>query len=235
VNSTWSNNGTDYIQVIGIGLNVSNAHPTTSLNSLLNSSPYSSPGLGGTQTARLRDFDLPRLLARILTTFEDVYSAFLHHGFASELQTKVPDMQKLSNDPYKDRAEKSLEDRYYTHWLHTNQLVTLVDPDALAIDGHTKDGGGGEANTRAETLQIKARILGVTPDLGCLIAEEEKPGLEVFEGDLDGGLDGGLGGGFDGGFDGQSDPREGLGKRRWYLEPDGNSFDFWKGLISRKA
>ena len=118
------------------------------------------------------------------------------------------------------QVEKSLEDRYYTHWLHTNQLVTLVDPD-FRTDKPRKDGGEIEAS--AEKPAIKARIIGVTPDLGCLIAEEESDDeikQEIFEGGLDGP---------------SGERQQASTKRTWYLEPDGNSFDFWSGLISRKA
>jgi biotin---protein ligase len=67
-----------------------------------------------------------KLLARILTTFSALYARFRAHGFSDEL-----------------------EELYYSHWLHTDQIVTLEM----------------EGNARA-------RIKGITRDWGLLIAEE---------------------------------------------------------------
>ncbi|KAK3332225.1 biotin-protein ligase [Cercophora scortea] len=74
----------------------------------------------------LAPFRLERLLARILTRLEALYGEFCHTGFS-----------------------RDLEERYYKHWLHTNQIVTL------------------EAEAG-----VKARVLGITRDWGMLKAEE---------------------------------------------------------------
>ncbi|PHH77737.1 hypothetical protein CDD80_251 [Ophiocordyceps camponoti-rufipedis] len=66
------------------------------------------------------------LLARILTRLEAVHAEFLRHGFSEEL-----------------------ERRYYRHWLHTGQAISLE-----------AEGG------------IRARVLGITRDWGMLRAEE---------------------------------------------------------------
>lgn len=66
------------------------------------------------------------LLARVLTRLEAVYAQFLREGFS-----------------------RDLEGRYYRHWLHTGQLVTLE-----------AEGG------------IKARVIGITHDWGLLKVEE---------------------------------------------------------------
>ncbi|KAK5654671.1 hypothetical protein OQA88_6994 [Cercophora sp. LCS_1] len=71
-------------------------------------------------------FQTERLLARILTRFEVMYAQFLRNGF-----------------------NRDLEERYYRHWLHTDQLVTLE-----------AEGG------------VKARVKGITRDWGMLLAEE---------------------------------------------------------------
>lgn len=71
-------------------------------------------------------FQIERLLARILTRFEVLYAEFLRNGFS-----------------------RNLEERYYRHWLHTDQLVTLET-----------EGG------------VKARVKGITRDWGMLLAEE---------------------------------------------------------------
>ncbi|KAK3994521.1 biotin--protein ligase [Cladorrhinum sp. PSN332] len=75
---------------------------------------------------KLGEFRIERLLARILTRLEVLYNEFCRDGFSKEL-----------------------EERYYTHWLHTNQIVTLE-----------AEGG------------VKARVLGITRDWGMLKAEE---------------------------------------------------------------
>ena len=100
----------EYISVVGVGLNATNASPTTSLNALNPPTP----------------FTLEKLLASILTTFSDLYTRFIHTGF----------------DEY-------LEDLYYKHWLHTNQIVTLENE-----------------------VGMRVRIKGITRDWGLLLAEE---------------------------------------------------------------
>lgn len=86
VNSSYSSGA--YNLVVGIGLNTTNAAPTTSLNALL--PPNATP------------FTLEKLLARILTKFETIYTNFCRTGF-----------------------DKNLETLYYKHWLHSDQIVTL--------------------------------------------------------------------------------------------------------------
>jgi biotin--protein ligase len=66
------------------------------------------------------------LLARVLTRLEAVYAQFIREGFS-----------------------RDLEGRYYRHWLHTGQLVTLE-----------AEGG------------VKARVIGITHDWGLLKVEE---------------------------------------------------------------
>ena len=66
------------------------------------------------------------LLARILTRLESIHRQFLREGFSSDLET-----------------------RYYRHWLHTGQAVTLE-----------------------EEAGAKARVLGITRDWGMLRVEE---------------------------------------------------------------
>ncbi|KAI5464849.1 biotin-protein ligase [Mariannaea sp. PMI_226] len=76
--------------------------------------------------AGVPDLHLETLLARILTRLEAIHKQFLREGFS-----------------------RDLEGRYYRHWLHTGQAVTLE-----------AEGG------------VKARILGITNDWGMLRAEE---------------------------------------------------------------
>lgn len=110
VNSSYTSGS--YNLVVGIGLNTTNASPTTSLNALL--------------PASLAPFTLEKLLARILTKFETLYRSFCRNSFS-----------------------KQLEETYYKHWLHTDQIVTLE-----------AEGG------------VRARILGITRDWGLLRVEE---------------------------------------------------------------
>lgn len=72
------------------------------------------------------ELHLETLLARVLTRLEAIYAQFLREGFS-----------------------RDLEARYYRHWLHTGQAVTLE-----------AEGG------------VKARVLGITRDWGMLRAEE---------------------------------------------------------------
>lgn len=73
VNSSYS--GSDYHLVVGIGLNLSNAAPTTSLNALVAASHR-----------KLEPLQTEKLLARILTTFESVYCTFCQQGWTRALE-----------------------------------------------------------------------------------------------------------------------------------------------------
>lgn len=73
--------------------------------------------------------------------------------------------------------------QYYRYWLHTGQIVTLVDH-----------------------FNARAKITGITDDYGLLIAKELVPGSDSqFTGTI------------------------------YHLQPDGNTFDIFRGLISKKA
>jgi biotin--protein ligase len=104
---------------------MANSAPTASLNSLLPSN--------------LAPFTPEKLLARIVTKFESIYTSFCRTGF-----------------------DKSLEELYYKHWLHTNQIVTLEQEEGARV-----------------------RIRGITTDWGLLRAEElgweDRPTGKVFE------------------------------------------------------
>ena len=121
VNSHY--NASEFLAVVGIGLNTTNAAPTTSLNALKPPAP----------------FTLEKLLARVLVTFADLYKGFCLTGF-----------------------NRRLEDMYYKHWLHSDQVVTLEN-----------EGG------------VRARIKGITTDWGLLVAEElgweDKPTGKKFQ------------------------------------------------------
>ncbi|ESZ97935.1 putative biotin apo-protein ligase [Sclerotinia borealis F-4128] len=123
VNSSYSSG--NYNLVVGIGLNTTNAAPTTSLNALL--PPHLAP------------FSLEKLLARFLTKFENIYKTFCRNGF-----------------------DAKLEEVYYKHWLHTDQIVTLET-----------EGGA------------RAIIRGITTNWGLLRAEElgweDRPTGKVWE------------------------------------------------------
>lgn len=146
VNSHY--NTKEYIAVCGCGINTANAAPTTSLNQLI-------PHL---RVKGLPPFTVEKLLARILTCFEELYATFLITGF-----------------------DEDMEQLYYRDWLHMDQIVTL----------------------EAESGQ-RAQIRGVTRDYGLLIAEEL----------------------------GWQDRPTG---KRFELQSDSNSFDFFKGLVKRKT
>ena len=119
VNSHYTDS--KFHSVIGIGLNTTNTLPTTSLSAL--------------RPPHLPAFTLEKLLARILTTFSDMYSRFKVTGF-----------------------DKYFEDMYYRHWLHTDQIVTLETEGGIKarIKGITRDWG----LLRAEELGWEDRETG---------------------------------------------------------------------------
>ena len=130
VNSHY--NAEEYIAVCGIGLNTANAAPTTSLNQLVPSLPRKG----------LQPFTLEKLLARILTTFEDLYTRFLRDGF-----------------------DRHLEELYYKDWLHMDQIVTLETEGGVRarIKGITRDFGllmaeelGWEDRSTGKTITLMA-------------------------------------------------------------------------------
>jgi len=101
---------------VGIGLNATNASPTTSLNALAAS-------LSTSTGKSLQPITLEKLLARILTVFEELYIRFLRTGF-----------------------DRVFEDMYYADWLHMHQVVTLEDEGTAGgararIKGITRDYG----------------------------------------------------------------------------------------------
>ncbi|KKK17570.1 hypothetical protein ARAM_006637 [Aspergillus rambellii] len=108
VNSQYSSN--EYTSVVGIGINATNASPTTSLTALANR-------FVGRNAASIT---LEKLLARILTVFEDLYVRFLRTGF-----------------------DRVFEEMYYDAWLHSNQIVTLEAEGGIRarIKGVTRDYG----------------------------------------------------------------------------------------------
>ncbi|KAI5238701.1 biotin holocarboxylase synthetase [Aureobasidium subglaciale] len=67
INSSYS--GGDYTLICGIGINVTNTAPTTSLNALCHA-------------ANLAPIQLEKLLASILVNFESLYLRFCHGGFS---------------------------------------------------------------------------------------------------------------------------------------------------------
>ncbi|KAJ5368441.1 uncharacterized protein N7496_008201 [Penicillium cataractarum] len=111
INSHFMSN--EYISVVGIGINATNASPTTALTAL--AAKYASPG-----AAAASPITLEKLLARILTTFEDLYTRFLRTGF-----------------------DRGFEAMYYEDWLHMHQIVTLEEEGGARarIQGITRDYG----------------------------------------------------------------------------------------------
>jgi len=105
VNSSYA--GGDYTLVVGVGLNTNNTAPSVSLSQLA-------------ANAGLPAFTLEKLLASVLTQFEELYTKFCRTGF-----------------------DAKLESFYYDSWLHTDQIVTLeAEGGAKArIKGITRDWG----------------------------------------------------------------------------------------------
>jgi biotin--protein ligase len=104
VNSSYSSG--NYNLVVGIGINATHAAPTTSLNAL--------------RQPNLPPYTVEKLLARILTRFEDIYAKFCQTGF-----------------------DKTLEETYYKLWLHSDQIITLEAEGGVRarVLGITRDWG----------------------------------------------------------------------------------------------
>lgn len=104
VNSSYSSGS--YNLVVGCGINTANAAPTTSVNAL--------------RPQHLPPYTIEKLLARILTKFEDIYTHFCRAGF-----------------------DKRLEETYYKLWLHSDQIVTLEAEGGVRakVLGITRDWG----------------------------------------------------------------------------------------------
>ena len=111
VNSHY--NSKEYIAVCGAGINVSNTSPTVSLNDLI-------PLLPSAYRDRAAPFQLEKLLASILVSFESLYEQFMVTGFDS-----------------------IMESVYYKDWLHMEQIVTIESEGGVRarIKGITRDYG----------------------------------------------------------------------------------------------
>lgn len=105
-----------FLLVVGVGLNTTNAAPTTSLNHLLAAVNVQRAQQG---RAGLAPYEAEPLLARILARFEEMYALFCERGFAPFMAP------------------------YYEHWLHSGQVVTLeMEGGARArVRGITSDFG----------------------------------------------------------------------------------------------
>lgn len=105
--------GGDYHAVVGIGLNVSNPAPTTSLNALVQR-------LNAAGKTRLEPYTPERLLARIMSSFGRLYARFKTVGFTGEV-----------------------EGLYQRYWLHGGQVVTLEEEGGVKarVKGVTRDWG----------------------------------------------------------------------------------------------
>ncbi|CAI6340416.1 unnamed protein product [Periconia digitata] len=118
VNSSYS--GAEYNVVCGIGLNLDNPLPTTSLNSLLPS--LSSSSVATESESTLKPLTHEKLLASILACFEELYRDFCRLGWSKEM-----------------------EEEYYACWLHSGQIVDLETDEASGmrarIKGITRDWG----------------------------------------------------------------------------------------------
>ena len=105
VNSSYA--GGDYTLVVGIGMNVNNTAPSVSLSQIA-------------KKANLAPFTLEKLLASIITHFEEIYTRFCRTGF-----------------------DAKFESTYYDSWLHSDQVVTLEAEGGVKarIKGITRDWG----------------------------------------------------------------------------------------------
>ncbi|KAI9846795.1 MAG: biotin holocarboxylase synthetase [Sclerophora amabilis] len=103
--------------------------------------PAPTTSLNALLPSHLAPFTLEKLLARILVSFEALYYRFVRKGFSTDLQAM-----------------------YYSHWLHTDQIIT-IDPSTTTTRTAT-------TATAASTAPTRACIKGITTDWGLLRAEE---------------------------------------------------------------
>ncbi|ODV85612.1 hypothetical protein CANARDRAFT_28374 [[Candida] arabinofermentans NRRL YB-2248] len=113
VNTNIFNN--EYYLVVGSGLNLSNAAPTTSINLFIEeyNKYYASQG------KRLDPISAEKLVANYLVIFNSMYNKFKTQGF----------------EPFFDL--------YYKRWLHQDQIVHIKDKGSFRakVTGITKDWG----------------------------------------------------------------------------------------------
>ncbi|KAM7215230.1 hypothetical protein V8F06_009368 [Rhypophila decipiens] len=115
--STCSYEAGTYQIVLGIGVNVNNQRPTTSLDALMRC--HLAKKNDGLRNFKYEPFRIEDLLARILVRLEALHTEFMAVGFSDEMH-----------------------EAYYQHWLHTNQIVTLDAHDVMGrIVGITSDWG----------------------------------------------------------------------------------------------
>ncbi|KAI1754619.1 class II aaRS and biotin synthetase [Xylaria castorea] len=93
----------EYLLVVGVGLNTTNASPTTSLTRVLDTLNV---GRIGGNLPILEPLSPEKLLARILVVFERLYIDFRIHGW-----------------------DQTLKELYTKNWLHSNQIVTIESID----------------------------------------------------------------------------------------------------------
>lgn len=87
----------EYIVVIGCGLNLNNTDPTICINDYIKE-------FNKVEGTNLECFDQEEILGRIMNKFEEFYQILLKKGF-----------------------NKELESIYYNRWLHSSQIVHLVN------------------------------------------------------------------------------------------------------------
>ncbi|TRX96157.1 hypothetical protein FHL15_002881 [Xylaria flabelliformis] len=93
----------EYLLVVGVGLNTTNASPTTSLTRVIDTLNVSRVSSG---LPMLEPLSPEKLLARILVAFERLYIDFRIHGW-----------------------DGTLKNLYTKNWLHSDQIVTIESID----------------------------------------------------------------------------------------------------------
>ncbi|KAI0196566.1 putative biotin apo-protein ligase [Xylaria flabelliformis] len=93
----------EYLLVVGVGLNTTNASPTTSLTRVVDTLNVGRIRSG---LPMLEPLSPEKLLARILVAFERLYIDFRIHGW-----------------------DGTLKNLYTKHWLHSDQIVTIESID----------------------------------------------------------------------------------------------------------
>ncbi|KAF2135908.1 uncharacterized protein K452DRAFT_157479 [Aplosporella prunicola CBS 121167] len=122
INSSYA--GGSYTLVAGVGINVANAAPTTSLDDLA-------------RAAGLPAFRAEKLLANVLVVLEGLYARFCREGWGGtpSSSSTIPSTTIPSKG--------SLHEMYLDLWLHTDQIITLEAEGGVRarVKGITADWG----------------------------------------------------------------------------------------------
>lgn len=139
IHTSWQGQG--FNVVTGIGLNVSNSHPTTCLNSVLSQQlaqqQQQQGGLGSTQGPQGSSESAGQAAAAEAAgggAGSEPAAAPAVHVCREELLAHICNALEACFTTFEQQGFQALEQEYLRCWMHSGQQVTLVDPPGA--DGH---------------------------------------------------------------------------------------------------